>query len=252
MWRYLLYLLLSLCGTEKTLAADVTIAVASNFAAPVKEIIRDFEKHTGHRVTLVLGSSGRIFAQISHGAPFDVFLSADSLKPAALEAQGRTVAGSRFIYAIGALALWSPQPDLIDNNANILKEGHFQRLALANPRLAPYGVAAREVLQSLDLYDSLSAKFVRGENIAQTYQFIATGNADLGFIARAQLPASGSVWLIPEDLHAPIRQEAVILKPAEKNPAAHAFARFLRSDRVEELINRYGYKMPERDKSSWN
>lgn len=247
MWRYILYFALSLFFAQRVTAAEVTVAVAANFSAPAKAIVLRFEEQTGHHVKLVLGSSGRIFAQIMHGAPFDVFLSADALKPAALKARGMTVPNSHFTYAIGALALWSADPGFIDNTGDILKEGRFNKLALANPRLAPYGLAARQVLQSLGLYETLSAKFVRGENIAQTYQFIATANADLGFIARAQLPATGSYWIIPESLYQPIRQDAVILKSAADNKAALTFTRFLASDWAKKMISRHGYKIPNGD-----
>lgn len=249
MWRYIFCFLLSFAGAEKIMAEEITVAVSSNFAAPAKAIALGFEAQTGHHIRLVPGSSGRIFAQILHGAPFDVFLSADRSKPAALEAQGMALPDSRFTYAVGSLALWSSQADLITTGAGVLKEGRFDKLALANPRLAPYGIAARQVLQSLGLYDVLSAKFVRGENIAQTYQFVATGNADLGFIARSQLPAdnTGSVWIIPENLHQPIRQDAVILKSTGDNKAAIAFMRFLSSDRAKDIIRRHGYKIPKGD-----
>lgn len=247
MWRYIFYFVWALLGVEKSVAAETTVAVASNFSAPAKAIILKFEKQTGDHVKLVLGSSGRIFAQIMHGAPFDVFLSADNEKPAALEAQGMIVPNSRFTYAIGALTLWSPRPDFIQGNSDILKEGRFRKLALANPRLAPYGIAAREILHRLALYDVLSGKFVLGENIAQTYQFVATGNADLGFIARSQLPETGSYWNIPESLHHPIRQDAVILKSARNNKVAFAFAKFLKSSSAKDLIRRHGYKTPNKD-----
>ena len=247
--RHILCLMLAMFGVETTHAAEVIVAVASNFTNPAKDIAMGFEQQTGHKAKLVFGSSGRIFAQISHGAPFDIFLSADSMKPAALVAQGMTLPHSRFTYAIGALALWSPKTDYVKAGGDVLKDSEFKRLAIANPKLAPYGIAAREVLQSLALYKTLSPKLVRGENIAQTYQFVATGNAELGFIARSQLPKgkTGSVWIIPDSLHKPIRQDAVILKSAENNQAALAFANFLRSEWAKELIKRHGYKLPTGD-----
>lgn len=247
MWRYLLCLMVFLLGTKNAPGEEVTIAVASNFTAPAKAIIAVFEEETNHQVKLVLGASGRIFAQIRHGAPFDIFLSADRIKPAELERQGMAVPDSRFTYAIGALALWSPGADFKVNNAVILKEGYFEKLALANPKLAPYGLAAAQVMQSLDLYEALSSKFVRGENIAQTYQFVASGNADLGFVALSQLghDPKGSVWLIPQALHQPIRQDAILLKSAADNQAAQAFMGFLRKPAIKELIGRYGYIIPK-------
>jgi len=234
----------------------VTIAAASNVAVPLKIIVSGFEKRTGHEVTLVIGSSGKIFAQLTHGAPYDVFLSADRVKPAALTARGMAATGGPFTYAIGALALWSIRPHLMIDGASILQKGHFNTLAIANPKLAPYGKAAQEVLQSLGLYGALSAKFVTGDNIAQTYQFVATGNADLGFIAVSQLRAAqlqatksrapkGSYWIIPDKLHNPIRQDAVLLKSAENNPAAAAFVKFLHSDFAQKTLHDFGYKKPK-------
>ncbi|MBL4767483.1 MAG: molybdate ABC transporter substrate-binding protein [Rhodobacteraceae bacterium] len=248
MWRTILFLMVFLTGMSPAMAAEITLAVASNFAAPAKEMIQKFEQQTGHRVRLVLGSSGRMYAQITHGAPFDVFLSADRAKPAALDSRGLTLAGSRFTYAVGTIVLWSPRPGFITANGDVLKEGHFKRLALANPKLAPYGLAARETLQALGLYHSLSPKFVQGENIAQTYQFIATGNAELGFIARGQVPkdGDGSVWIIPDSLHSPLRQDAVLLKRADHNPAALAFMIFLRSEQAQKIILAHSYILPER------
>lgn len=247
MWRTVFFLMVFLTGMSTAMAAEVTLAVASNFAAPAKKMIQKFEQQTGHRVRLILGSSGRMYAQITHGAPFDVFLSADRAKPAALESRGLTVTGSRFTYAVGTIVLWSPRPGFVTTNGDVLKDGRFKRLALANPKLAPYGVAARETLQALGLYHSLSPKFVQGENIAQTFQFIATGNAELGFIARGQIPGadSGSVWIIPDSLHSPLHQDAVLLKRGEHNPAALAFIRYLRSDPAQKLITQFGYTLPE-------
>ncbi len=229
-------------------AAEINIAVASNFAAPIKVIIAGFEQQTDHRVRLILGSSGRFYAQITHGAPFHVFLSADQAKPEALELQGLILPHSRFTYAIGRLALWSAKAGLVTGNADILKQNSFNKLAMANPRLAPYGAAAREVLQSLGLYDALSPKLVQGENIAQTYQFVATGNADLGFVSLSQVTENGriragSLWIIPDQLHKAIRQDAVILKSAENNPAARAFVRYLQSGSVREIIRNSGYRL---------
>lgn len=248
MWPIVLFLIFLLPGVEESFASEITLAVASNFASPVKKLIPIFEQQTGHRVRLVLGSSGRIYAQIIHGAPFDVFLSADSAKPAALDDRGLIVTGSRVAYAIGTLALWSPRQGFVTTNGDVLKDGNFNRLALANPKLAPYGVAARETLMALGLYQTLSAKFVQGENIAQTFQFIATGNAALGFIARSQIPdgGRGSVWLIPDQLHSPLRQDAVLLKRAGHNSAARDFMTFLRSEPARKIISAHRYMLPER------
>lgn len=234
-------------------ADEITLAVASNFAVPVKKIITDFEQSTPHKVRLILGSSGKLFAQIIHGAPYDIFLSADQTKPARLETDGRAI--ERFTYAIGGLALWSSQANYILAGADILKAGKFRKIALANPKLAPYGVAARDTLQALDLYEALSKKFITGENIAQTYHFISSGNAELGFIALSQLRSmaqlqsitanNGSFWIIPEELYTPIAQDAVLLKKAAHNPAALAFMAYLRSEGAKNILLRYGYKIPK-------
>ncbi len=234
--------------TGPAVAAEINIAVATNFAAPVKVIIAGFERQTNHRVWLTLGSSGRFYAQITQGAPFDVFLSADQVKPKALEVQGFALPHSRFTYATGRLALWSAKAGLVTGNADILKQNSFNKLAMANPRLAPYGAAAREVLQSLGLYDALSPKLVQGENIAQTYQFVATENADLGFVSLSQVirdgkTPTGSLWIIPDHLHKAIHQDAIILKSAENNPAARAFVRYLQSESVREIIRNFGYRL---------
>jgi len=234
-------------------AGEVTVAAASNFSRPAQEIAAAFEQQSGHRARLVFGSSGKIFAQISHGAPFDVFLSADRAKPAALERQGRTEAHSRFTYAVGALALWAPK---INRGLDFqdLTAPAVGRIAIANPDLAPYGAAAREVLRSLNLYQQLGPKLVRGENIAQTYQFVASGNADIGFIAASQLPPqgqkqgqkpAGSVKVIDGARHRPIEQDAVLLKSAADNPAARAFIAFLRSAPARKIIRAHGYRLPE-------
>lgn len=249
-WWKFTFLLTCLLGTEQVRAEEITLAVAANFAGPIKGIIADFEAQTDHQVKLILGSSGKIYAQIKHGAPFDVFLSADRAKPLALEKDGWTVTNSRFTYAIGALALWSADPDFIKGNGDVLTEGKFHKIAIANPKLAPYGTATKDLLKSMALWQTLSSKLVRGENIAQTYQFIATGNAPLGFVALSQIfergkLRAGSVWIIPPGLHNPIRQDAVILKSARDNPAAHAFSQYLRSDPAQKHIQAFGYTTPE-------
>ncbi len=246
LWKTIFILPVMMLTGGTTQAGDVTIAVASNFAGPVKVIIAAFEQQTGHHVRLTLGSSGKVFAQINHGAPFDMFLSADKTKPAMLEKLGMTVPGSRFTYAIGTLALWSPQPGLVSEKADIFVNGKIRRLAIANPGLAPYGVAARQVLEELKLYHRLSARLVRGENIAQTYQFVATGNADAGFVALSQIQhAGGSRWIIPRRLYRAIKQDSVLMKAAKNNPAARAFCNFLQTEQARKIIRNFGYKTPE-------
>jgi molybdate transport system substrate-binding protein len=228
-------------------AEEVHAAVASNFTAPMKDIAKQYEEESGNKVILSFGSSGKFFAQIQHGAPFDVFLSADQNKPDALEKAGAIIPNSRFTYAIGALALWSSKADFIDNNAARLKNGDFNKLALANPKLAPYGVAAMEVLKGLGLTEKTRSKWVMGENISQTYQFVSTGNTDLGFVALSQIMSkghikSGSSWIIPSDRYSPIRQDAVLLKKADNNAAAKGLIDYLRSDKARNIIHSYGYK----------
>lgn len=229
-------------------AAEVNVAVASNFTAPMNAIAAEFAKDTGHRAKLSFGSSGRFYAQIKSGAPFQVVLSADDKIPAQLEREGDARGGSRFTYAIGALALWSGDPKRVDGKGEVLRRGGYARLAIANPKLAPYGKAAIETLASLGILDAVRAKFVQGENIAQTHQFVASGNAELGFVALSQImqdgqPGSGSAWIVPDTLHAPIRQDAVLLVSGQDNPAAEALMGYLKSDKVRALIKSYGYRL---------
>jgi molybdate transport system substrate-binding protein len=230
------------------LAAEVQVAVAANFTAPMQVIAADFEKATGHKAQLAFGATGKFYAQIRNGAPFEVLLAADDETPARLEKEGAAVAGSRFTYAIGQLALWSAKPGYVDAKGAVLKQGAFTHLALANPKLAPYGAAAVETLGKLGLLGSIEAKFVQGENIAQTYQFISTGNAELGFVALSQIVEDGklkrgSAWIVPASLHSPIRQDAVVLVKGKGNPAAAALLTFLKSDKARAVIQAYGYKL---------
>jgi len=228
------------------LAADETnIAVAANFTLPMKQIAQAFEKSSGHTVKLSFGSSGKIYAQIIHGAPFDAFLSADQAKPAKLEAQNQIVAGSRFTYAQGTLALWSNKPGVV-SDSKALQQSGLNRVAIANPRLAPYGAAAIEVLEHLKLKKTLQNKLVLGDNIAQTYQFVNSGNAELGFVSLSQIwqqgeLRSGSAWIIPQDLHSPIKQDAVLLNHGEHNKATIELLHYLRSLPALEIIQQFGY-----------
>lgn len=229
------------------LADQVQVAVAANFVAPMQKIAVEFERETGHKALLSFGGSGKLYAQIRNGAPFQVLLSADDETPARLEREGLTRPGSRFTYAIGRLALWSARPGLVDDKGEILRQGGFNKLALANPKLAPYGTAATEVLTRLGLLGALQPKFVLGENIAQTWQFVGTGNADLGFVALSQVQkdgkiASGSAWIVPGNLHTPIRQDAVILAGGKGNAAAEALMNYLRGDKARAIIKGYGYE----------
>lgn len=238
--------LFALLFAFSTHAAEVIVAVAANFTAPMNAISAEFAKDTGHQAKLAFGSSGKFYAQIKNGAPFQVFLSADAATPKKLEEEGLTVPGSRFTYATGSLALWSAKPDFVDATGDVLKKGQFNKIALANPKLAPYGQAAVEVLTGMGLFDNLSPRFVQGENIAQTYQFVSTGNAELGFVALSQVMkdgkvSNGSTWIVPGKLHAPILQDAVVLVSGKDNPAAAALMQYLKGDKAKAVIKSYGY-----------
>jgi molybdate transport system substrate-binding protein len=225
-FRTTLILALLLFG-QASLAATVLVAVASNFSKPMTEIAAEFEKVTGHSAKLSFGSSGKFVSQMENGAPFEVLLSADETGPIKLEQAGLAVPGSHFTYALGKLVLWSATPGYVDDQGKILTTGGFKHLALADPKLAPYGAAAMEVLKGLNLQEKLKPLLVQGENIAQTHQFVSTGNAELGFVAFSQVGENGKIttgsgWIIPADRHAPIRQDAVLLAKGAENPAATA------------------------------
>lgn len=227
-------------------AADVQVAVAANFSAPMRQLAALFERETGHRALLAVGSTGALQAQIRHGAPFEVLLAADDLTPARLEAEGLAVPGSRFTYAVGRLALWSARDGVVDANGDVLRRGRFERIALANPKLAPYGAAAQQVQERLGVVAALRDKWVQGENIAQTYQFVASGNAELGFVALSQVQVDGRIqagsgWIVPQALYDPIRQDAVLLSRGNGNTAALALLRFLRRDAARRVIVSHGY-----------
>ena len=227
-------------------SAEVSVAVAANFAAPMQKIAPLFAQDTGHKAVLALGSTGRFYAQIRNGAPFDVLLAADDATPARLEREGAGVAGSRFTYAVGRLVLWSRQPGLVDARGEVLKSDRFDKLALADPKLAPYGAAAMETMAALGVLEAVRPRFVQGESIAQAYQFVASENAQLGFVALSQVFAdgritSGSGWVVPAELHAPIRQDAILLDKGRDNPAAAALMRYLRSDKARAIIRSHGY-----------
>jgi molybdate transport system substrate-binding protein len=229
-------------------ADEVQIAVAANFIAPAKRIAAEFEKDSGHKAALVFGATGKFYAQIKNGAPFDVLLAADTETPAKLEAEGTAVAGTRFTYAIGKLVLWSAKSAVVDARGDVLKAGDFDYIALANPRVAPYGAAAVETMRSLGVFDALTPKFVQAENIAQAHQFVATGNALLGFVALSQLMkdgriSEGSAWLVPENLHQPIKQDVVLLNHGKSKPAAHAWLAFIKQSKAKAVIASYGYAL---------
>lgn len=229
-------------------AAEVIVAVAANFAAPMQRIAAAFEQETGHKSVLSFGSSGNLYAQIRHGAPFEILLSADSQTPAKLESEGMGLAGTRFTYAIGTLVLWSKQPGLVDEKGKVLRRGKFERLAIANPKLAPYGVAAMQTLGELGVLPSVRPKLVLGENISQAYQFVASENAALGLVALSQVMlegkiAQGSAWIVPATLHAPIAQDAILLVKGRDNPVATALLQYLRSEKAKAIMRSYGYTL---------
>jgi len=226
-------------------AGGVThVAVAANFTEPAREIAALFKQKTGDQALLSFGASGAFFTQISHGAPFEVFLSADEARPEAAVAQGFAVAHSRFTYAVGKLVLWSRVVDVTDGEA-ALKAGKFAKLAIANPIAAPYGTAAVETMKALHLYDALKPKIVQGNSIAQAFQFVDTRNAEVGFVALAQLYGitAGTRWEVPSSLHTPIRQDAVLLKPGADSEASKAFLAFLKGPEARAIIERFGYAL---------
>ena len=243
----LLALTAALAFTTLARADVVQVAVAANFTAPARALAEVFARTTGHEAKLSFGATGAFYTQIKNGAPFDVLLAADDERPARLEKEGDTVAGSRFTYATGQLVLWSAKPGFVDDQGAVLKGGHFGKIAIANPKNAPYGAAAVEAMEKLGLAATLQPKLVTGESIGQTFNFIATGNAELGFVALAQVLdggklKSGSMWVVPAQYHAPIIQDAVILKRAANNPAAKAWMELLKTPQSKALIRSYGYE----------
>lgn len=244
--RAVLFVALSACLVAACVrAGEVQVAVAANFAGTLKRIAPGFTAATGHVLKISSGATGKFHAQIASGAPFELLLSADEETPRKLIAEGHAVAGSRFTYAVGRLALWSARPDLVDDKGEVLRRGRFAHLAIANPKVAPYGAAAVDALTALGLLDAVSPKFVTGESIAQAWQFVATGNAELGFVALSQVMAQGapkgSYWLVPPELHHPLRQDAVLLKPGTGNPAAEALLVYLQSDAAKAVMREHGY-----------
>lgn len=229
-------------------ADEVQVAVAANFTAPMQQIAAQFEKDTGHKAALSFGGTGKFYAQIVNGAPFEILVAADDETPARLEKEGQGVAGTRFTYGIGKLVLWSTNPDLVDAKGEVLKTANFKHLALANPKTAPYGTAAIETMTRLGLLPSLQGRFVQGENIAQTYQFILSGNAELGFVALSQVfkdgkITSGSAWIVPASLYEPIRQDAVLLAKGKDKPAATALLAYLKGEKARSIIKSFGYEL---------
>ncbi len=239
-----LFLLLGMLGVSSPLAADeVRVAVATNFIEVMEQLGKNFAEQSGHQVRLSSGATGKLYAQIKNGAPFDVFLAADDERPTLLEEEGVAVTGSRFTYALGMLVLWSPDVGLIDDDLQVLKRQHFRFLSIANPRTAPYGRAAQQVLETLGHWAAVQPRLVRGENIGQAYQYVYSQNAQLGFVAKSQVFkdgafAGGSYWPVPEDLHDPIVQQAVLLK---EGAAARELLEYIRSPEAARVIESYGY-----------
>jgi molybdate transport system substrate-binding protein len=240
----LLFFMASLAGAE-----PLRIAVAANFTDTTRDLIALFEETTGHSVAASYGSTGKLFAQIENGAPFDVFQAADSARPEMLENSGSAVSGSRFTYARGKLALWSPETNVFSDPASWLASADFKRLAIANPKTAPYGLAAQQVLKNLSLWDALQPRLVRGDSIAQTFQFVATSNAQAGFVALSQVKAwqnsNGTLWVVPQQMYAPIDQQAVLLSHGKDKPVARQWLDFLRSPQALNLMKDDGYDIAD-------
>lgn len=230
-------------------SSEVNVAVATNFAAPMERIVALFQKESGHTVKVSLASSGKLYTQIKGGSPFDVLLSADETIPKRLIQDGQAVGSSRFVYAVGKLVLWSSQPGFVDAKGAVLNKGNFTKLAIADPKLSPYGLAAKETLEKLVMWNAMQEKLIKGENVAQTYQLAATENAELAFISLSQIMREGKVsegswWQVPPELHNPIRQSAVMLAGAKDKIAAQAFLEFLKSNKAVAIIRSFGYELP--------
>lgn len=229
-------------------AAEIQVAVAANFTAPMKQIAAEFEKETGNKVQLAFGATGKFYAQIKNAAPFEILLAADDETPTKLVKEGLAVASSQFTYATGKLVLWSAKPAICDEKGEVLKKAGFDHIALANPKLAPYGAAAVEAMKALGVHDNLQARFVMGENIGQTFQFVKSGNALLGFVALSQVMKDGkidegSAWIVPANLYQPIRQDAVILDKGKGKPEVEALMKYLKGDTARKIILPYGYDL---------
>ena len=236
-----------LLHVSDALAKELRIAVASNFLLPLKALSKNFKESTGHKVVVISGSTGKLYAQIKQGAPFDILLAADSIRPELLEKEGIGVPGSRFTYAVGRLVLWSKDSKLpLKNDLQVLNHKNFRYLAIANPKTAPYGKAAEQVLRKKGFWEKIQNRLVRGENISQTFQFVMTGNADIGFIALSQLMKNqglGFFWIVPKEWHDPIQQQGILLKRAKTNKAARQFLNFIKSNRIKKQIESYGYSL---------
>ncbi len=235
-------------GAALAQAGEVSVAVAANFTGPMEKMAPAFEKATGHKALVAYGTVGKFYAQIKNGAPFEVLVSADDETPIRLEKDGLALPASRFTYAIGKLVLWSAKPGLVDDKGEVLRRGDFRHLAIANPKVAVYGAAAAEAMAKLGVDKALEPRLVYGENITQAYQFTATGNAELGFVALSQIYrdgqyAAGSYWMVPPALYPQIRQDAVLLTRGKDNPAAAALLAYLKTDAARQVIRNHGYEL---------
>jgi len=245
-FRLMLAIIASTLFFSTAQAGEVTVAVAANFIAPMQKIAQAFEQDSGHRAQLAFGATGKFYAQIKNGAPFAVLLAADEATPERLEKEGLTVRGTRFTYATGRLALWSKNANLVDDKGDVLRGSGFNKLAIADPKLAPYGAAAMQVIQHLGVQAKVIPKLVQGESIGQTYQFVSTENAQLGFVALSQISLDGrithgSAWVVPPSMHTPLKQDAVLLNAGKDNPAAIALLKYLQGDKATTLMRQYGY-----------
>jgi len=247
--RTIVLLLVAALTSTPSLAGEVHVAVAANFAAPMKLLASEFQRESGHRALVSLGATGQLAAQIRQGAPFGVLLAADATTPSKLASDGYALAETQRTYAIGRLVLWSRDANYVDTQGDLLRNGNFRRLAIANPKLAPYGAAAMQTLSALGLREKLRSKIVEGANINQAFQFVASGNAELGFVSMSQVMREGrlqrgSAWIVPANLHEPIRQDVILLAKGQDNPAAIALLRYLVSNPARDIIRRHGSDLP--------
>ncbi|MFZ1747409.1 MAG: molybdate ABC transporter substrate-binding protein [Nitrospirales bacterium] len=244
-FMFFLYVCVSTAAAE-----EVRVAVAANFLPTLNEIVTNFQADTSHTILVSSGSSGKLYAQIQNGAPFELFFSADVKRPQLLEEEGLAVKGSRFVYAVGRLTLWSPDSNVVNGDGpTVLSKGRFEHLAIANPKTAPYGRAAEQTLKRMGLWESLKDRIVQGENIGQAFQFVFSRNAQLGFVALSQvldpkINGSGSRWDVPTSFHEPLEQEAVLLVTGQNHAGARAFLDFVKGDKSRAIIERFGYELP--------
>ncbi len=245
----IIILLLTLPPRSIALAGETHVAVAANFLGAMKKISTDFESQTGHKVIISAGSTGALYSQIINGAPFDLFFSADDKRPEKLEADGLAVQGTRFTYALGGIALYSSTAGYVDPEGKILSVGRYKRLAIANPKIAPYGIAAVEAIENMGLTKKVDSKLTLGGSVAHAFQFTASGGAELGFVALSQIidagpGLTGSYWIVDKSLYNPVRQQAIMLRKGKNNIAAIEFIKFFHSEKAIKVIHDSGYDTP--------